>query len=194
MAWEKIKSGIRRTEVVPWIRQHWLSFTIMVILAFFQLPILGIIFLFGLVATVSVEMLKAMIQAEVTILGFFALVAVYALSSLDGKIDRLEQQIFKIEEKYLDFSNNPESIKKVGETKISKLSEHLNKVKKTKRRTVYLALYAGVLLIGSLFTSILGLGFLGIPNKEWAFYLCSISTLLFFFGTGIILLIVYDFA
>jgi len=139
-------------------------------------------------------MLKAMIQAETTILGFFALVAVYALSSLDSRIDRFEQQIFKIEEKYLDFSDNPEPIRKVGETKISKLRERLSKVEKTKRRTVYLSLYVGVLLVGSLFASILGLGFLGIPNKEGTLYLCSISTLFFFFGTGLILLTVYDLA
>lgn len=193
MKTEKIKSRTR-IEAVLWIRQHWLFLTVTIILAFCQFPILELIFVFGLVATISVEMLKAMIQAEATILGFFALVAVYAMSSLDGRIDRFEQQIFKIEEKYLDFSENPESIKKVGETKSLKLRDLLNKVKKTKRRTVYLALEAGVLLIGSLFASILGLGFLGVPNQEWAYYLCLFSTTFFFFGTGLILLMVYDFA
>jgi len=188
---EKIKSRI--SETACWIRQHWLFLTITVILGLCQFPILGIIFLFGFVAIISVEMLKAMIQAEATILGFFALVAVYAMSSLDGRIDRFEQQIFKIEEKYLDFSGDP-AIKKIGKTKSLKLRDRLNKVEKIKKGTIYLALYAGVLLIGSLFASMLGLGLLGVPNLEWAFYSCSFSALLFFSGTGLILLMVYDLA
>lgn len=190
---EKIKSRTR-IEEVPWIRQHWLSLTATIIFALCSPLIFGLIFIFGFVATISVEMLKAMIQAEATILGFFALVTVYAMSSLDGRMDRFEQQIFKIEEKYLDLSDNPESIKKIGETKSLKLRDRLDKVEKIKRRTVYLALYAGGLLIVSLFASMLGLGFLGVPNREWAFYSCSFSALFFFFGTGQILVMVYDLA
>jgi hypothetical protein len=190
---EKIVSRIK-TEGIPWIKKHWLFLIISLILAFSQPLILGIIFLYGLVATIEAETLKAIIQAETTILGFFALVVVYALTSLDNRMDRLEEQIFKVEEKYLDFSDNPKSIINAGKTKTDKLRHRLNEVQKIKGKTVYSALYNGILLIGSLLASILGLGFLGIPNHEWAFYMCSLSAMLFFVGIGLILLTVYDLA
>ena len=155
---QKIKFRIK-TEGIPWIRHHWLFLTVSAILAFSQPLILGIIFLYGLVATIEVEMLKAMIQAEATILGFYGLIVVYALTSLDDRIDTLEEQIFEVEEKYLDLPDNPESIRNIGKTKIAKRNERLNKIKKTRGKTVFSALYVGILLIGSLLASILGLGF-----------------------------------
>lgn len=188
---QKIKSRIK-TEGIPWVRNHLLFLIVLVILAFSQPLILGIIFLYGLVATIEVEMLKAMIQAEATILGFYGLIVVYALTSLDNRTDTLEEQIFEVEEKYLDLPYAPESMRNIGKTRIAKRNERLNKLKKTRGKTVFSALQNGILLIGSLLASILGLGFLGIPNQEWAFYMCSLSALLFFFGIGLILLMIYD--
>lgn len=183
---QKIKSEIK-TEAIPWIRQHWLFLIILTIFAFSQPLILGIIFLYGSVATVEVEMLKAMIEAEATILGFFALVVVYALSSLDNRIDRLELLLHILifdREKFPDLGGIEQTI----------LTERLSKINERKRKTIYSAVYNGVLLIGSLLASILGLGFLGIPNQEWAFYMCSLSAMLFFVGIGLILLMIYDLA
>jgi hypothetical protein len=191
---QKIKSRIK-TEGIPWIRHHWLLVTVSVILAFSPPLIVGIIFLYGLVATIEVEMLKAMIQAEVTILGFYGLIVVYALTSLDNRMDRLEQQRFDLTKEGRKTNELREVLQEhVSQERYNKLSETLHNIEKTKRKTVYSALYNGALLIGSLLASILGLGFLGIPNNEWAFYMCSFSAMLFFFGIGLILLMVYDLA
>lgn len=181
----KIWSKVKESELVQTIKQHPLATIFSIVFAFTSIYFLGFIFLFGLVAVISKEMLKALIEAEATILGFFGLITVYALTSLDTRIDKLEQQlharIFDIKEKFSD----------LGGVKKTYLTERLSNIKEEKRKTVYSALYAGVLLVGSLLSSILGLG---IPIEEWAFYLCSLSVLLFFFGIGQTLLMIYDLA
>jgi len=181
---QKIKSKIK-TEAIPWLKKHWLFVMISTIFAFSQPLILGIIFLYGLVATIETEMLKAIIQAEATILGFFGFIAIYALTSVDSRKDRLEQQIFDIQIR---------AMKQRNDVIFENLPKRIKNIDQTKRKTVHSVVYNGVLLIGSLLASILGLGFLGIPNHEWAFYMCSLSAMLFFVGIGLILWMIYDLA
>lgn len=57
---------------------------------------MGIFGLIGFIAIYDKEVLKALIEAEATVLGFFTLIVVYALGSLDNRIDRLDQHIFDI--------------------------------------------------------------------------------------------------
>ena len=47
----------------------------------------------GLITILSTDALKILIEAEATILGFFGLVAIYALTSFDNRIDKLEERI-----------------------------------------------------------------------------------------------------
>lgn len=48
---------------------------------------------FGLITVLSADALKTLIEAEATILGFFGLIVVYALTSYDNRIDKLEERI-----------------------------------------------------------------------------------------------------
>jgi hypothetical protein len=91
--------------------------------------------------------LKALIEAEATILGFFGLMVVYMLSSLDTRIDRLEQQRFDISAKHAD--------------EASKLGEVKNKVRGLKKDIVRRSQIIGVMLVVSLLICI---GLLGIQN------------------------------
>ena len=176
---QRIKSKIK-SEVLPWVKKNPILIIILVILAF-SLPFLqGITFLFGAVAVIEKEVLKSLIGAEATILGFFGLTYVYALTSLDDRMDRLEQQIFDIQIR---------SMKQRNQVIFGDLPNRIENIKNAKRKTANSALFTGALLFGSLLTSILGLG---MPNDEWAFYLCSFSVLCLFFGIGQILLVIYD--
>lgn len=192
---QKIKSRIK-TEGIPWIRRHKAFVTIVVVLAFFQVPILGIMILYGLVASFSIDMLKAMIEAQATILGFYGLIVVYALTSFDGRIDRLENQKFELNKEIRFMTEEDREIWRSRE-KYVEISKTLINVQKIRKRTVDSTLFNGILLIGSLLTSILGLGFSGItdyPFGELVFYLTSISVLLFFFSIALILLMIHDLA
>jgi len=70
-------------------------------------PLIGFAIVFGMtwiayaysLVLINKDSLKALIEAEATILGFFGLVVVYMLNSLDTRIDRLEQQRFDLTEK-----------------------------------------------------------------------------------------------
>ena len=67
----KIWSKVKESELVQTIKQHPLATIFSIVFAFTSIYLLGIIFLFGLVAVISKEMLKALIEAEATILWFF---------------------------------------------------------------------------------------------------------------------------
>jgi len=63
-------------------------------------PILLIIFfasfIYGLIAVAFKEvMLKSLIEAEATIIGFFGIIATYSLASIDNRIDKLEDKKFE---------------------------------------------------------------------------------------------------
>jgi hypothetical protein len=187
---QKIRSGS------TWIKQNRL-FLIVAVLISLSLPFFLIgVSLFGLVASISADMLKALIEAQATILGFYGLIVIYALTSFDGRIDRLERQMFELnkEIRVMDL----EDLKKYGSLeKYKDMTRILSNVEKLKRRTVGSALFNGILLIGSLLTSILGLGFLGIPDNpfgEVVFGLSVFSVMLFFFSIGLIFLMIYDLA
>jgi len=178
----KIWSKVKESELVQTIKKHPLATIFSIVFALTSSYFLGIIFLFGAVAVISKEMLKALIEAEATILGFFGIFAVYALTSFDSRMDRLEEQLFDIQMK---------SMKQRNQVIFGDLPNKIKGIQKAKRRAVLSALYAGILLVGSLLSSILGLGF---PIEEWAFSLCSLSAMLFFFGIGQTLLMIYDLA
>jgi uncharacterized membrane protein len=62
------------------------------------LSIVSVSFIFVLV---NVDALKALIEAEATILGFFGLISVYWFTSMDSRRDRLEQEKHEYEFKKL---------------------------------------------------------------------------------------------
>jgi len=114
-----------KSELVQTIKQHPLATIFSIVFAFTSIYFIGIIFLFGAVAVISEEMLKALIEAEATILGFFGLITVYALTSLDTRIDRIEQQFFDIKKETSD----------LGRVRRTLLTERLSKIREERRKT-----------------------------------------------------------
>ena len=124
-------------------------------------------FLFGLMATVSKEnMLRSLIEAETTIIGFFGIIATYVLMSIDSKIDKLEDRRFELREgKEDDWTRRIEN-------RIAVTEKH-------RGLAIRLSLTVGFYLVAALLLSILALG---IPDALLSFFPCYMSMGLFFTG------------
>jgi len=189
---KKLKK-FKKSEIKQWIRENLKYIILPAIFAVVILIMIPVIVIFGVVAVYAKEpMLTSLIEAEATILGFFGLITVYALTSLDSNIDRYEQQIFDLREKHweLDLLIRPETEWEIlGEEKIAFFNKRLSKIKEKKRKTVNSTLFTGAFLIGSLLSSILALG---IPNDDWSFYLSSFSITFLFASILDIVWTIYD--
>jgi hypothetical protein len=125
---------------------------------------------------ISKEMLQSIIQAEITFLGFFALIATYLLTSYDTRIDRLKQQLFDSEEKK-------------NADKIAEIKTEIENVEATKRDTAYASALVSLMIIISLLLSLLvfGMADLNSNNARWlsfaglTFFFVSIFSLIFMF-------------
>lgn len=183
----------KKSEIKQWISENRGFIAFSVILSICSIPLTLVILIYGLLAAVAKEtMLPSLIEAEATILGFFGLIAVYALTSFDSRIDRLEEQLFDLREKHweLNLPSRPETEWQIlGEQKIAFFNKRLSKIKERKRKVVHSASITGAYLIGSILSSILALG---VPNDEWSFYLCSLSIALFLASIGVIVWMIYN--
>lgn len=153
----------------------------------FSLPFAATIavvsFWYGIVGVLMVESLRATIEAEATIIGFFAIVVAYLLNSYDLRIDRLEQELFDLA------SQTP--IKDA--TRLLMTGKMQNAVRERKKNTVYVIAIVGACLAISLFLLIIALGFVSLlangSNSSnptlvgIAFWTNVIGTMLLFTGT-----------
>lgn len=89
-SWERTHP--KETNLMVWLSIVIFSVAIALLMYGFSVP-------FGLVTILSNDALKTLIEAEATILGFFGLVAVYALTSYDNRIDKIENRIEEYVEK-----------------------------------------------------------------------------------------------
>lgn len=71
---------------LTWISIAIISLAIASVISVWSIP-------FGFITVLSADALKTLIEAEATILGFFGLLVVYALTSYDNRIDKLEERI-----------------------------------------------------------------------------------------------------
>jgi uncharacterized membrane protein YbhN (UPF0104 family) len=127
--------------------------------------IFPIAFLFGILAIIEKEtMLKPLVEAEATILGFFGLIIVYALTSYDTRIDRLEQQ-------------KSEWTREKQKEQVANVQTQINKIVSNKRRTAYYALVIGIYFFLAFLLSIL---VLGITNIGFAGLIIWFAMMLFF--------------
>ena len=183
------------TETSQFVKRHPIA-TILLVVFIIGGPIfVGIGMLISFVIINNAETLKTLIEAEATVLGFFGFIAVYALGSLDNRIDRLEQEIGDMKLEDLKKGNN----KLENSTVCKSLCDRKLKIEEAKKRFGDIAIWAGLILITSLATSIVGMGFANlpdyIPNKlDVAFTLATFSVLSFFGGTGLILSMIHDSA
>jgi hypothetical protein len=153
----------------------------------FSLPFAATIavvsFWYGIVGVLMVESLKATIEAEATIIGFFAIVVAYLLNSYDLRIDRLEQELFDM------VIQNPQ--RDAGPILV--MGKMQNAVKERKKNTVYVIVIVGACLALSLFILIISLGFVSLLSNGSnssnttlvgiAFWTDVFGTMLLFTGT-----------
>jgi hypothetical protein len=83
-AWDNRHS--RATYWLGWISIFVVSLSLSSVFIWLSIP-------FGLITVLSADALKTLIEAEATILGFFGLIVVYALTAYDNRIDKLEERI-----------------------------------------------------------------------------------------------------
>lgn len=150
---------------------------------FFAVMLIGFVVIFlasliyGLIAVAFKEvMLKSLIEAEATIIGFFGIIATYSLTSIDNRIDKLEDKRFEF------FSPAKREEWKV----INKRIKHM---KKRKSLLIGQVAFIGIYLIVALLLSILALG---IPDNILSFLICVFSMSMFFAGIFGMFLMLYE--
>jgi uncharacterized membrane protein YesL len=146
---EQSKKTSRWIKTKSSFRENW-----KIALLFVTIPVLLVVALqvsqfFGSIAVTKESMLSTLIQAEATILGFFGLVAVYALTSFDNRADKLDERLFK-----LTTEEHPQIKKQMLELEISRLKENRDMIQKNKKNFVNSALGTGFFLFLSLILSI----------------------------------------
>lgn len=146
-----------------------------------------------LILSSSVNAMMAFIEANATFLGFFAVFAVYGLTALDSRIDRMDEQIGNMKLEDLKNENNKiQSSLVYGDLYLRK-----TKTEEAKKRFGDIAVFAGVFMVISLATSIVALGFAGLPDSfyykaDYAFYLMMFSVLAFFASAFVALSLIHD--
>jgi len=126
--------------------RHWLNNKVLFIIVLITVFIITFTAFYIVKETIiSKEMLQSIIQAEITFLGFFALIGTYLLTSYDTRLDRLKQQLFDSEEKK-------------NTHKINEFKTEMENVEATKRDTAYALALVSLMIITSLILSILVFG------------------------------------
>jgi len=177
-----------KEQTISWLKEHKLFVVLSIILIPCFPFLMGIAFMFGIVAVFSEAMLTALIEAVATILGFFGLIFVYALTSIDRRLEMFNIAWF---ERSKNKEMTPKSSEKILEN--SAYSKEWNKsvenLNKNKKKLVSNSLITGFYLILSLLLAILALGF---PNEEVVLYLASFSVVILFVSIFQIFWTIYD--
>jgi hypothetical protein len=168
------------SQVKSWLRRWWKFLLMMTIIFAVGQFLVQVSKLYRSIAVSREPVLKSLIEAEATILGFFGLIVIYALTSYDRRMDRFEEQIFELAEK-----RKQEEVPKelpnrgVAKSKGELLVQALGNIQENKRELVSTALLVGSLLVLSLLLSILALG---MGDTAEANMLCELAFYLFFIG------------
>lgn len=165
--WSKRHSRI--VSLIEWVLLLVLSIGLSLDFYLFSIP-------FALITT-RTDVLKILIEAEATILGFFGLIAVYALTSYDNRIDRVEERILNKEE---------------ADDQLLSLFSLTRKIRERKTKFVLGALPSLASLVLSFFLSITVLGLVNInPNMLIAYQLSIAASSLLFTGVFAIFMMLY---
>lgn len=149
--------------------------------------------MFGVVAVLAKEtVMRSLIEIEATILGFFGLIVIYILKSLDDKEDRYVQMLFDLqvtEKEGESVLTNIEEIRvdNKGDTIITfkvepkgqLLQRLIEQTNRQKRAIVRFTITIGAYLVSSILLSIWVLGF---PNVVVGGLLAIIAVYLFIVG------------
>ena len=173
------------------------------VFAIITIFVLSVVSVFYIWVLTNVEALKAMIEAEATILGFFGLIAVYYLTSMDSRIDRLEQEKHEYEIKKLEAETVSIEVAKPTAsnidaltTRLSSLTKRIGMIQKRKENMTRELSTIGAMLVISLVASIGLLGFqntladalgnLGSPFTQLAGLAAGLPTMIFLESTWFI--------
>jgi len=160
--------------------------------------------LFGVVAVLAKEtVMKSLIEAEATILGFYGLIVVYVLKSLDDKEDRYVQMYFDLQmrnrqneptlvqarELGVENVDKPDITIWIKDAKGSFLHGFIEQTNKQKKAIVRFTRTIGAYLFSSILLSI---WILGMPDLVVAGLLAIIAVYLFIVGVVSIFLMFGD--
>jgi len=175
--WEKIgekkQIGLWQRFTV-WLNENWKQLVKDVLFISIPPAILMSISIFFGVATIlsKSDVMKSLIEAEATILGFFGLMIVYILKSLDDKEDRYVQMLFDLQMKGKDAQTillSGEDLELVaterdkgivirGESRGGFLQKLIDRTNKQKKAIIRYTRTIGAYLVSSLLLSIWILG------------------------------------
>ncbi len=134
---------------------------------------------FGLAIFLSSDALKALVEADATIIGLFGAISVYFLTSIDQKIDKIDERLANQTSNWV------------------KLESRKHKIMNYKRKAVWAIFSSLVCLVFSFFFSMMALGIATIdnatqtvPSLKLTFLLTVSSSVLLFIGILGILYIV----
>jgi hypothetical protein len=165
-----------KDQTISWLKEHRLLVVLTIIFIPFFPFLIAIPFVFGVVAVFSEAMLTALVEAIATILGFFGLIFVYALTSLDNRTDMLNTAWFEMRK---DMTPEYPQV----------WAKAVENVAKNKKKLVSNSLITGIFLVLSLLFAILALGF---PNEDVVLYLTTFSVGLLFSSILQIFWTIYD--
>lgn len=155
----------------------------LLIVFFLAQGIWGFSYSFGLIVILSTDVLKTLVEAEATILGFFGLIAVYVLTAFDNRIDRLYQAAYDM-------------AREKGDGTLFRPT--INQIKEQKRKIVWGTVIEGGVLFISFFLSIMALGIIsanGIQIQEptkmnLAYQMSQVASMFLFLGIlGLLLML-----
>jgi hypothetical protein len=197
-----MKVGIRKylAKKFPDVTKYDAIFTLV------TLFILSIVSSFYVFVLVNPDALKEFIQANATILGFFGLLAVYWLTSMDSRIDRFEQEKHEYEKELTAIRTDSVEVAKPTPSKIialesgiKSLEKQIGRIETTKERIVNEISAIGVLLIIPLFINIGLLAFqssyvnaltsLKFPYFQIAGFIAAVPLIMFFESVWFIFLL-----
>lgn len=160
-----------------WVQKNLRNVFLVICMMFVVVALWFASLFYGAIVVLAKEtMLQSLIQAEATVIGFSGIIAVYALTSFDSRIDRLEEQKFKLERS--DSTNV-----------VKKWNDRIKDINKHKRGTINSILYMMSFLFSSLLLSILALG---IADSLWSFSFCVLGIDLFFSSIFMLILMFYE--
>lgn len=167
-------------ECKTWVKKNWIKFILLISSPISFIILVFVSGFFGATAILDKSVLEALIQAEATILGFFGAIFIFALTSLERRIDERKRQIITVK------------ISSVHQyTLINNLTNQIENIQKNVGNLVNATIFTSTLFFSSLTCSLLAFGLHGV-NEDWTFTLTSFSVLNLILGFFMILSIVYD--
>lgn len=151
---------------------------------------------FGQVTILAKEtILKSLIEAEATILGFFGIIVVYMLQAIDNRQLAIVKQLFNLWGKEDKVIPELEILAKIlGWKRFPSMgeicSQYISCARDQRSKTLVSALVISGFLISSLFLSILALG---LTDSVFVGYLSNFAVLFFLVSIGFIFLMFKDF-